>query len=460
MSDHTQATESVKGIHISRMNAAIILISLALYILLTVTAFRVSGIIHDSYLNMDDFSSCTQIGELFRDGSDYLTEQARLYVSTGDQAYMDNYFTEIHTNCRRDGAVEILARFDLKEGTLACLQSALDKSTVLTGQEIYAMALVSLAQHYDEASLPPEVQQAALTAEDRAMTQEEQLSKAKELVFGSDYQAMKGQISNDVEDMLYALADSYGERMDKNYKELHHAMVSHQALIGLHFAATLVSFAFTLLLVILPMRSYVKHIQDRKPLRVFGAHECRRLAQTYNTMLAYITANEHSLRHQAEHDALTKLLNRGAFDSLQASLESYSGPLALLLVDVDKFKQINDGYGHETGDQILKKVAALLSQSFRTTDYPARIGGDEFAVIVMDTSPEEQDAIAAKIAAVNEALTHPTDGLPVVSLSVGGAFSGAGFTQNLYKDADSALYEVKEHGRCGCRFFNPELARR
>ena len=104
---------------------------------------------------------------------------------------------------------------------------------------------------------------------------------------------------------------------------------------------------------------------------------------------------------------------------------------------------------------MLKKVAQLLAQHFRGTDYPARIGGDEFAVIVMDTAPEEQDIIAGKIMEINQLLTHPADGLPVVSLSVGGAFSGAGFSETLYKDADSALYEVKEHGRCGCRVYNP-----
>ncbi len=128
-------------------------------------------------------------------------------------------------------------------------------------------------------------------------------------------------------------------------------------------------------------------------------------------------------------------------------------PLALLIIDVDKFKLVNDGYGHEIGDQVLQKVAKLLEDSFRATDFPARIGGDEFAVIVTNVTVEMKSMIENKINSLNEMLLHPTDDLPAVSLSVGGAFSECGFADELYKQADSALYEVKNHGRCGCRFY-------
>ena len=127
-------------------------------------------------------------------------------------------------------------------------------------------------------------------------------------------------------------------------------------------------------------------------------------------------------------------------------------PLAFLIIDVDKFKLVNDNFGHEVGDLVLKKVAKLLQESFRATDYPARIGGDEFAVILTDMTVEMQPVIEGKIQKMNEILMNPEDGLPQVSLSVGGAFSEKGFTEDLYKRADVALYEVKEHGRCGCRF--------
>ena len=127
--------------------------------------------------------------------------------------------------------------------------------------------------------------------------------------------------------------------------------------------------------------------------------------------------------------------------------------MALLLIDVYKFKQVNDGYGHETGDLVLKKVAGILRDSFRSNDYVARLGGDEFAVLMVEATPQQETRIRNKVNYINRVLKNPEDGLPEVSLSVGVAFSAKGFTEDLYRNTDSALYQVKEHGRCGCDFY-------
>ena len=119
-------TKPLKGIHISRMNAITTIMTLSLYILLTITVFHVSSIIHENNRDVDGFSTSTQLGELFRSGSAFLTEQARLYVTTADLAHMDSYFEEVHTDRRRESAVEALARLDLDGKSSAYLQSALD----------------------------------------------------------------------------------------------------------------------------------------------------------------------------------------------------------------------------------------------------------------------------------------------------------------------------------------------
>ena len=152
-------------------------------------------------------------------------------------------------------------------------------------------------------------------------------------------------------------------------------------------------------------------------------------------------ANEILLRHQAEHDPLTGLMNRGAFDHVKEVLRVKAQPIALLLIDVDQFKLVNDGYGHEVGDKVLKKVARLLGESFRSTDFPARVGGDEFSVILTGVDRGQQAQIEEKIKTINDALRNPTDGLPQVSLSVGGVFSPKGYTDEMYHDADAALYQ-------------------
>lgn len=158
------------------------------------------------------------------------------------------------------------------------------------------------------------------------------------------------------------------------------------------------------------------------------------------------------LRQKAEHDALTGLANRGFFDNLQQILKG-DLPLTLFLLDVDYFKNFNDTYGHKVGDQVLKKVASALQKSFRSQDFVMRIGGDEFAAVITHVTLEQRSVLDQKISFINQYLSDTTDGLPVVTLSIGAAFSDQGFTDNLYVLADKALYYVKENGRNGYALY-------
>ena len=122
----------------------------------------------------------------------------------------------------------------------------------------------------------------------------------------------------------------------------------------------------------------------------------------------------------------------------------------MILIDVDTFKSVNDTYGHAMGDTILQKVATLLKRTFRSIDYVCRIGGDEFAIIMVEMTSDLKYTIEEKIEAVNETLSKEVDGVPAVSLSVGVAFSDRDNAEDdIFKDADKALYYIKEHGRHG-----------
>lgn len=160
------------------------------------------------------------------------------------------------------------------------------------------------------------------------------------------------------------------------------------------------------------------------------------------------------IRHQAEHDALTELLNRGSYKRILNIYETGERSFALILIDVDTFKSVNDTYGHAMGDTILQKVAALLKRTFRSIDYVCRIVGDEFAIIMVEMTSDLKYTIEEKIEAVNETLSKEVDGVPAVSLSVGVAFSDRDNAEDdIFKDADKALYYIKEHGRHGCKIF-------
>jgi len=121
---------------------------------------------------------------------------------------------------------------------------------------------------------------------------------------------------------------------------------------------------------------------------------------------------------------------------------------------VDYFKTVNDTYGHDVGDRVLKRVADILKHSFRSVDIICRIGGDEFVVIMTRVDSSMRDLVIRKIEHANELLQNPEDDLPPVSLSVGAAFADRKNPKgDIFKDADTALYRVKAAGRCGCRVF-------
>lgn len=447
----------IKGIRIRTVNTVMILVSCLLYVLLIAATIRVTGKYEDVHHSMDDYIEFEESDALLSEGSEYLTEQVRLYVITADLQYMENYFTEVHDTGRREQALEQLKESEYGEEAYGYLEAALAHSNDLMASEIYAMKLTAVAAGEAAEHLPEEIQSAELEAEDRERSAEELQAKARELVFGTEYQNAVEQIADAVEDSLSSMHELTHERMLHSAEELERTMGRQRMLISVLFIETILTFLMILLLIIKPLQIYIKCIREDKMMEITGSYEFKYLALTYNDIYEVNSANEAMLRYQAEHDPLTGIINRGAFEQLKRLFQIKTIPLGFLIVDVDKFKQVNDGYGHEIGDRVLKKVAELLQESFRVTDYPARIGGDEFAVILTNLTEEQSDVIARKVQSMNDRLTHPEDGLPSVSLSVGAAFSECGFTEDLYRRADLALYEVKEHGRCGCRFYREDM---
>ena len=145
--------------------------------------------------------------------------------------------------------------------------------------------------------------------------------------------------------------------------------------------------------------------------------------------------------------ALTGLLNRRAL--LQNPSHTLPAGTALVAMDLDYFKTINDRYGHDSGDQALKAFAELIRANIRPTDLAARMGGEEFCIVVSDPDPRAPMTIAERIRTQVEAMTIPTAGGPVrTTVSAGISFaSGDETLQSLLIRADEALYEAKSEGR-------------
>jgi diguanylate cyclase (GGDEF)-like protein/PAS domain S-box-containing protein len=176
-------------------------------------------------------------------------------------------------------------------------------------------------------------------------------------------------------------------------------------------------------------------------------------------------ALEDQLRHQAFHDGLTGLANRTLFEdrllhALQAS-RRHSVPLAVLFLDLDDFKTINDSLGHVTGDAVLREVAERVGRCLRAVDTAARLGGDEFAILLEQVG-DEQEALL-----VGERLLQEL-GPPVVvegrELNVGGsvgiALAHDGSTvDELLRNADAAMYAAKSNGKQTVEVFRDSMHR-
>lgn len=445
-------TKQIKGIKIQTLNLFMISTSCILYVLLLFATVHALQNYDRMVSATEDANACQKNASLISEGSDYLTKQVRLFAVTMDKQYMENYFKELKITRRRDTALENLKNYDINKETYHYLTTALEHSNELIQTEFYSIKLISVANKIQTEQFP-DITNLNLTPDDAALSREEMIKKSQEMVFGTDYHNFKKAISENITNFLDQIVIDARLKQQNRTLDLHQTMRNQQILISILFIENILFFILIIRLIIKPLQICIHNIKNEKMLEITGSYEFKYLALTYNNIFELNAAHELTLRHKAEHDPLTGIMNRGAFEHLKEVFQTQSEPFILLIIDVDKFKQVNDGYGHEIGDKVLKKVAAMLEKNFRSTDYIARIGGDEFAVIVTNAYPNIRTVISQKITSLNQTLMSPNDNLPPVSLSVGGALSECGFTDDLYKKADTALYEVKEHGRCGCRFY-------
>jgi diguanylate cyclase (GGDEF)-like protein len=173
-----------------------------------------------------------------------------------------------------------------------------------------------------------------------------------------------------------------------------------------------------------------------------------------NKMLVATMRSERENDHRARHDLLTGLTNRtGLIDAVETKLKARTGKdgaLALLFLDLDGFKSVNDTFGHAAGDQLLKIIAERLSRQLRAGDVAARVGGDEFVVVAEGTTPDHAIALAEQlIAAVTRSYTIGDSMTAAIGVSVGIAMAPehGNCVEDLMAVADAALYEAKSNGK-------------
>lgn len=446
-------------IHLRTVSFIFLAVMLALSAVLISSTIRVPLQFSLFEKHTTQFQKVAQASISLQEASDYLTDESRLFVISGEWRHLENYFAEVNESKRREKAIdEIKSAGSLEEST-KFLEMALQKSKELEGLECKAMKLVVVAKGYDKDpsyKVPQAVQNVELSNHEIAMDYNTKMAAAWLILFSDQYFSMKKAISIYRTSAVDEILKHSAVLNENNTKKLKAAFYITIAEITLIVLFSLAFFIIMMFFVVKSLYAFTQSIKKNQKLDATQTKELEILRETYNEMFDIAMAKENFLREKAEHDELTGLINRTAFRAIAKELKGAKTNVAFIIIDVDKFKEINDRFGHPAGDKVLKTVAQILKTTFRSTDYAARIGGDEFAVLLTkccDDNEATKRMIAEKMKTLFEKVEEQcVNDIPHTTLSCGIAISNKGWEESLVDQADNALYIVKRAGRNGYKF--------
>ena len=443
-----------KGISLKTTSVLMVVISVVIAAALVFTGIRAFRSFRAMERSTDNYIELTEAASELMSASDYLTEEVQCFTVTGDRKHVDNYFTEAKVTRRRDQALIVLEKEMPGSQALKELEECMADSVSLMEREYYAMRL--MFEGLGDEDMPEEVKNVTLSEADSALSPEGKIELARQMVHDSVYYGQKNRIRGNMAECLTELKNGTHGNQQAMEDRASRDLIWTLALVVIQTLAILVMMRITTRLGVNPVLRAVDYIKMDQKIPIVGATEFRYLAGTYNTMYNAYKKSIESLNYKASHDELTGTYNRSGYDLIRSSLDMKT--TAMLLFDADVFKSVNDHFGHETGDRVLQRIAAVLKSSFRSDDYVCRIGGDEFVVFMVHVGQDPSDLIMQKAASVNRCLSVESDGVPPISLSVGVSYDPEGNDPDeMFRQADTALYHVKENGRSGCCIYTDDL---
>lgn len=393
----------------------------------------------------DKYVACENSIVQLRVASDEMTRYARLAVSECSKDHIDAYFKETDIDKNREEAVSNFKKHQVDTAVVASLETALNASDKLMELEWYAMRLVENALSVSPDALPEKLKSVTLSDEDASLSKEACVEKARTFMMGSEYENGKLLVYQSLDECLSLLRDVI-------FKEQKHAgcifgdIYNNMIIcIGIFSLMILALFLITRFCVVNPLLKYNENIQHGPIRKLDGIKELQTLGITFNQVYYENEEKQKTIQYQAEHDYLTDLLNRRSFDdALRIYRKNHTG-FALVMIDVDDFKNINDTYGHDSGDRVLKGIGNVLLSSISDQDMAFRIGGDEFCMILTGWTKENLNDITDKMNGINAKLSEGIENVPQVSISFGLRFvDGNEEDDTVFKDADDALYDSKD----------------
>lgn len=438
------------GISLRFVYKVLLIIAVIISVLLITVTYRSSSTFNRLSRATDEYIEMQKAAYELMDASDYLTEMAQRFTSTGDVQFLNAYFTEAFETKRREDAIAKMSANPHNQEALEKLQMAMQESLELMDREYYAMKLVVDAQHIQD--YPEVLDQVKLSDKDKNLSAPIKMTRAQRMVLDNIYYGKKDLIRKDMQESLQHLETVTHTTQSSLNSEMSSKLQFVRIFIIVQTISIMVMIWLTARLGINPVLQAVDNIKDDSPIPEIGAIEFRYLAKTYNKMYKVYKSSIERLNYKASHDELTKAYNRSGYELILSSLDLKT--TYVLLFDTDNFKKINDSYGHDVGDSVLKRIAESIRHNFRSDDYICRIGGDEFVVFMVHTDKEQKQLISSKVKQINEELAVPDQNLPKVTLSAGIVHGTEGpDAETIIHYADKALYAAKNNGRNCFAFY-------
>lgn len=394
---------------------------------------------------------CSDAADLFRQESDNLTFYVNRYADNPDQDTIEAYYQIIDDKLRE----QEIEQAESLNVDCTKLRQALDLSDQLAQLETHVFALAASAAGTIDTA-PEQMRNYALSPEEQQASPEEQMILAQKLVHGQKYAALKQSIYQEISDFEQSILDQTQEALMAEAAPISRYL-RYQQWLELLENLLVAALAFTLYRkVTVVLDHYIQSISSNRPIETArGTRELKYLARVFNACLEMLNREHEELRHQAEKDALTQAANRRTLEEFMTrKLQQENVRGAFIFLDVDNFKSINDTYGHDAGDTVLKQLVNELNHRFRGDDFISRFGGDEFVVWLNGVDERNAELIKRRIADLNGQIVHLPQGDLPLSISAGVTYCRTG---DDYKDvlrrADTALYEKKRSGKHGCVIY-------
>lgn len=298
-----------------------------LCIVMSVLGFRKYEVLQSS---TRDYIACEAAAQRFQTGSDTLTRQVRLAAATGEQTYIDAYFEEANVTRSRETALADLSALHGGEDAVTSLEQALSASTDLMQTEYYAMRLVEEATHAPAAQWPQELSAVILSPEDAALSDSDKMDRAQELLISPEYEDAKSEIAGDVDAALAVFTDTLTARQQRAADVFARIFRTITVCVVLFAAVMLLECMVIRRGIVHPLLEYNESIHHGVIAPIHGVAELRTLAETYNSIYEENEEWEMLMKHQAEHDSLTELLNRRSFDQILSLYEKDRSSFALI----------------------------------------------------------------------------------------------------------------------------------